>query len=31
MLKSLSTTRPTINEEDMSKLEKFKEDFGQEG
>jgi vacuolar protein-sorting-associated protein 4 len=31
MLKSLSTTRPTVNEEDMSKLEKFKEDFGQEG
>ncbi|KAG8038148.1 hypothetical protein G9C98_006473 [Cotesia typhae] len=31
MLKSLSTTRPTVNEEDMAKLEKFKEDFGQEG
>ncbi|XP_008549739.1 vacuolar protein sorting-associated protein 4 [Microplitis demolitor] len=31
MLKSLSTTRPTVNEEDMGKLEKFKEDFGQEG
>ncbi|KAH0535634.1 vacuolar protein sorting-associated protein 4 [Cotesia glomerata] len=31
MLKSLSTTRPTVNEEDMVKLEKFKEDFGQEG
>lgn len=31
MLKSLSTTRPTVNEEDMTKLEKFKEDFGQEG
>ncbi|CAB0035598.1 unnamed protein product [Trichogramma brassicae] len=31
MLKSLSTTRPTINEEDMSRLDKFKADFGQEG
>lgn len=31
MLKSLATTRPTVNEDDMKKLEKFKEDFGQEG
>ncbi|KAK0085704.1 hypothetical protein PV325_004587 [Microctonus aethiopoides] len=31
MLKSLATTRPTVNEDDMSKLDKFKEDFGQEG
>lgn len=31
MMKSLATTRPTVNEEDMAKLEKFKEDFGQEG
>ncbi|KAL7299095.1 vacuolar protein sorting-associated protein 4B [Trichogramma pretiosum] len=31
MLKSLSTTRPTVNEEDMSRLDKFKADFGQEG
>ncbi|XP_078042310.1 vacuolar protein sorting 4 [Augochlora pura] len=31
MLKSLNTTRPTVNEEDMTKLEKFKQDFGQEG
>ncbi|KAF7989948.1 hypothetical protein HCN44_008622 [Aphidius gifuensis] len=31
MLKSLSTTRPTVNEEDLIKLDKFKEDFGQEG
>lgn len=31
MVKSLATTRPTVNEEDMTKLEKFKEDFGQEG
>ncbi|CAK9829467.1 Vacuolar protein sorting-associated protein 4 [Anthophora retusa] len=31
MLKSLATTRPTVNEDDMTKLEKFKEDFGQEG
>ncbi|XP_015595703.1 vacuolar protein sorting-associated protein 4B [Cephus cinctus] len=31
MRKSLATTRPTVNEDDMAKLEKFKEDFGQEG
>ncbi|XP_058790536.1 vacuolar protein sorting-associated protein 4 [Phymastichus coffea] len=31
MMKSLSTTRPTVNEDDMKKLDKFKEDFGQEG
>lgn len=31
MQKSLATTRPTVNEDDMAKLEKFKEDFGQEG
>ncbi|XP_015509493.1 vacuolar protein sorting-associated protein 4 [Neodiprion pinetum] len=31
MMKSLATTRPTVNEDDMAKLEKFKEDFGQEG
>ncbi|KAF2894926.1 hypothetical protein ILUMI_11248 [Ignelater luminosus] len=31
MLKSLATSKPTVNEEDMAKLEKFKEDFGQEG
>ncbi|XP_047098293.1 vacuolar protein sorting-associated protein 4 [Schistocerca piceifrons] len=31
MLRSLATSKPTLNEEDMAKLEKFKEDFGQEG
>lgn len=31
MLRSLATSKPTVNEEDMVKLEKFTEDFGQEG
>uniref|UniRef100_D3TM40 vesicle-fusing ATPase n=2 Tax=Glossina TaxID=44049 RepID=D3TM40_GLOMM len=31
MLKSLSRTKPTVNEEDLIKLRKFTEDFGQEG
>ncbi|KAB0792491.1 hypothetical protein PPYR_14450 [Photinus pyralis] len=31
MLRSLATSKPTVNEEDMVKLEKFMEDFGQEG
>ncbi|KAJ6637620.1 Vacuolar protein sorting-associated protein 4 [Pseudolycoriella hygida] len=31
MLKSLSSTKPTVNDEDLKKLEKFTEDFGQEG
>ncbi|XP_063244766.1 vacuolar protein sorting-associated protein 4 [Bacillus rossius redtenbacheri] len=31
MLRSLSTSKPTVNDEDMVKLDKFKEDFGQEG
>lgn len=31
MLKSLATSKPTVNDEDMVKLDKFKEDFGQEG
>nr|BAN20813.1 skd/vacuolar sorting [Riptortus pedestris] len=31
MLRSLATSKPTVNDEDMQKLEKFKEDFGQEG
>lgn len=31
MLKSLSSTKPTVNEDDMKKLDKFTEDFGQEG
>lgn len=31
MLKSLSRTKPTVNEDDLTKLRKFTEDFGQEG
>ncbi|XP_053950867.1 vacuolar protein sorting-associated protein 4 [Anastrepha ludens] len=31
MLKSLSRTKPTVNEDDLVKLRKFTEDFGQEG
>lgn len=31
MLRSLATTKPTVNEEDLEKLKKFTADFGQEG
>uniref|UniRef100_A0ABK0KXK6 vesicle-fusing ATPase n=1 Tax=Rattus norvegicus TaxID=10116 RepID=A0ABK0KXK6_RAT len=31
MLRSLSSTKPTVNEQDLLKLKKFTEDFGQEG
>ncbi|XP_013109934.1 vacuolar protein sorting-associated protein 4 [Stomoxys calcitrans] len=31
MLKSLSRTKPTVNDDDLIKLRKFTEDFGQEG
>ncbi|CAD7077411.1 unnamed protein product [Hermetia illucens] len=31
MQKSLSRTKPTVNEDDLKKLQKFTEDFGQEG
>uniref|UniRef100_A0A671SVS3 vesicle-fusing ATPase n=1 Tax=Sinocyclocheilus anshuiensis TaxID=1608454 RepID=A0A671SVS3_9TELE len=31
MLRSLEKTKPTVNEEDLEKLKKFTEDFGQEG
>jgi vacuolar protein-sorting-associated protein 4 len=31
MMRSLATSKPTVNDEDMKKLDKFKEDFGQEG
>ncbi|XP_014309922.1 vacuolar protein sorting-associated protein 4B isoform X2 [Myotis lucifugus] len=31
MLRSLSSTKPTVNEHDLLKLKKFSEDFGQEG
>lgn len=31
MLMSLSTSKPTVNDEDLKKLQTFTEDFGQEG
>lgn len=31
MLRSLEKTKPTVNDEDLKKLVKFTEDFGQEG
>ncbi|XP_031627015.1 vacuolar protein sorting-associated protein 4B [Contarinia nasturtii] len=31
MFKSLSSTKPTVNDEDLKKLQKFTDDFGQEG
>ncbi|XP_065064509.1 vacuolar protein sorting-associated protein 4B-like [Rhopilema esculentum] len=31
MMRSLATIKPTINEEDLFKLKKFTDDFGQEG
>ena len=31
MQKSLQSIRPTINEDDLTNLKKFTEDFGQEG
>lgn len=31
MLKSLASTKPTVNDDDLKKLQKFTEDFGQEG
>lgn len=31
MLRSLATSKPTVNDEDMEKLNKFTRDFGQEG
>lgn len=31
MLRSLATSKPTVNDEDLVKLEKFMNDFGQEG
>lgn len=31
MLNSLARTKPTVNEDDMIKLKKFTDDFGQEG
>ena len=30
-MKSLGTSKATVNEEDLKKLQKFTEDFGQEG
>lgn len=31
MLRSLATQKPTVNEDDLKKLEKFRNDFGQDG
>uniref|UniRef100_A0A8C2XN30 vesicle-fusing ATPase n=1 Tax=Cyclopterus lumpus TaxID=8103 RepID=A0A8C2XN30_CYCLU len=31
MLRSLASTKPTVNDQDLDKLKKFTEDFGQEG
>ena len=31
MIKSLMSTKPTVNAQDLQKLENFKTDFGQEG
>lgn len=31
MLRSVTNTKPTVNDEDLVKLKKFTEDFGQEG
>jgi len=31
MLRSLATQKPTVNEDDLQKLEKFRNDFGQDG
>ncbi|CAK6956066.1 Hypothetical predicted protein [Scomber scombrus] len=31
MLRSLANTKPSVNEQDLGKLQKFTEDFGQEG
>lgn len=31
VIKSLETSKPTVNDDDMARLDKFKEDFGQEG
>lgn len=31
MLRSLSNTKPTVNDQDLERLKKFTDDFGQEG
>lgn len=31
MLRSQANTKPTVNEDDLVKLKKFTDDFGQEG
>ena len=31
MLRSLATQRPTVNSEDLKKLEDFRNDYGQDG
>lgn len=30
MIRSLATTKPTVNAKDLEKLEEFKKDFGQD-
>jgi vacuolar protein-sorting-associated protein 4 len=31
MLRSLTSTKPSVNDDDVSKMQKFTDDFGQEG
>ena len=31
MVRSLESSKPTVNDEDLKKLQKFTDDFGQEG
>ena len=31
ILKSLSTSKPSVNEADLEKLDQFRNDFGQDG
>ena len=31
MIRALTTVKPTLNEDDLLKLKKFADDFGQEG
>ena len=31
MIRSLANIKPTVNDQDLDKLKKFTEDFGQEG
>ena len=31
MVNSIATSKPTVNDDDLKKLKKFTDDFGQEG